>query len=151
VAISSKRYYNRAHKYFEKFQLHYLYQMVDSTSPGAARMTRLAEIAITYKLFLAGLTAFLAKWAFDVHRQNSSEVPVNRLNVNSSIAGHRALHLIWRHAGTVLTDKAQVEFTERLRIIQVSYIFGTVGYFTSDPRDVRAITETHFNAEHAGC
>ena len=58
-----------------------------------------------------------------------------------------ALDLIKRHVGTVLTDHAlmlQVEFTETLGITFAAYMFCLVGYFTSDPRNIKAITETRF-------
>lgn len=58
-----------------------------------------------------------------------------------------ALDLIKRHVETVLTDHAlmlQVEFTESLGITFAAYMFGLVGYFTSDPRNIKAITETRF-------
>ncbi len=58
-----------------------------------------------------------------------------------------ALDLIKRHVETVLTDHAlmlQVEFTESLGITFGAYTFGLVGYFTSDPRNIKAITETRF-------
>ena len=48
---------------------------------------------------------------------------------------------------TVLTDHAlmlQVEFTESLCITFAAYMFGLVGYFTSDPLNIKAITETRF-------
>jgi hypothetical protein len=58
-----------------------------------------------------------------------------------------ALDLVKRHVETVLTDHAlmlQVEFTESLGITFAAYMFGLVGYFTSDPRNIKAITETCF-------
>ncbi len=58
-----------------------------------------------------------------------------------------ALDLIKRHVETVLTDHAlalQVEFTETLGITFAAYMFGCVGYFTSDPRNIEAITNSRF-------
>ena len=58
-----------------------------------------------------------------------------------------ALDLIARHVGTVLTDHAlalQLEVTENLGITFAAYMFGRVGYFTSDPRNIEAITTSRF-------
>lgn len=58
-----------------------------------------------------------------------------------------ALDLIKRHVETVLTDHAlmlQVEFTESMGINWAAHMFGLMGYFTSDPRNIKAITETRF-------
>lgn len=58
-----------------------------------------------------------------------------------------ALDLIKRHVATVLTDHAlalQVEFTEILGINFAAYMFGCVGYFTLDPRNIEAITNSRF-------
>lgn len=38
----------------------------------------------------------------------------------------------------------QVDFTESMGITFAAYMFGLVGYFTSDPRNIKAITETRF-------
>ena len=38
----------------------------------------------------------------------------------------------------------QVEFTESLGITFAARMFGLIGYFTSDPHNIRAITETRF-------
>lgn len=51
------------------------------------------------------------------------------------------------HFGTVLTNHAlmlPVDFTESIGITFAAYLFGLVGYITSDPRNIKAITETRF-------
>jgi hypothetical protein len=63
-----------------------------------------------------------------------------------------ALDLIKRHVGIVLTDHAlalQVEFTETLGITFAAYMFGCVGYFTSDPRNIEAITTSRFQGVYS--
>lgn len=82
---------------------------------------------------------------------------INRCEASQSVFNHRwpwALELIMRHVRTVLTDHAlmlQVEFTEDFGVTFAAYTFGWVGYFTSDPRNIQAITETRFKVRHACC
>jgi len=60
------------------------------------------------------------------------------------------MDLIWRHVATVLTDHAlalQVEFTETVGLTFAAYVFGRVGYFTSDPRNIEAITNSRFQGK----
>lgn len=83
-------------------------------------------------------------------QEEASFATIHGCQLPTSEFKHRwpwALDLIKRHVGTVLTDHAlmlQVEFTGILSITFAAYMFGLVGYFTSDPRNIKAITETRF-------
>jgi hypothetical protein len=62
-----------------------------------------------------------------------------------------ALDLIKSHVATMLTDHAlalQVEFTESFGMTFAAYLFGCVGYFTSDPRNIEAITTSRFQGAY---
>ena len=124
---------------------------------------------ILYKTLFTLIGGIIVKWLNDTRRQN--RVCEDKWNVWSilimrrkrqlslryttvkhqqSVFHHRwpwALDLVKRHVGTVLTDHAlmlQVRFTEGFGLTFAAYMFDRVGYFTSDPRDIKAITETRF-------
>ncbi|KAF8853501.1 cytochrome P450 [Acephala macrosclerotiorum] len=110
-------------------------------------VVELITSGLVYKSLFVAIIGVISKWLYDRRKERQVICEFK----------HRwpwALDLIKSHVATMLTDHAlalQVEFTKSLGITFAAYMFGCVGYFTSDPRNIEAITTSRFQDIGLGC